>query len=68
MATMTASWEMTPTVIASTQRRLNVRQSCAPMASSDVAASQSQSALCGVLQVQRANGSVTKNPRRQKLV
>ena len=64
----TAIWEMTPTVIASTQRRLNVSRSCAPMAKSDVRRSGVHSATVGVRQVAMPNGAQVKSPRRQKLV
>jgi len=65
--TSTASCEITPTVIASTHRRLNVISNCAPIASSEQAASGTHSSGKGFFHVRIPSGAVVKNPRRQKL-
>src|SRR5436189_179385 len=66
--TMTASCEITPTVIASTQRRVNVSSSCAAIARSDVAINANHSSRSGDFHVAIANGDVTNTPKRQKPV
>src|SRR5581483_2195464 len=63
----TASCEMTPTVIASTQRRLNVSSSCAAIAKAAVAPSHVQSCETGLIHDRMANGALTTIPKKQKL-